>query len=105
FYFSIGIHAAACVLLAYIKDPMLKFFKNDEEDINYSIHLNYLGFGPFFFYMLFISLIFHFIVTFLNDFTLGDVLRNLLKLILSASASVLLIYIFEILFFYRRQKS
>src|ERR1051326_2260871 len=104
FYRSVGIHAAACVLLAYIKDPVLKFFKDDEEDINYSVHLSYLGFGPFFFYTLLLSLIFHFVVTFLNDFTFADVFNNLLKLIMSASASVLLIYIFEILFFYRRQK-
>jgi rod shape-determining protein MreD len=102
FYQTPGINSAACVLLAFIRNPLLKIFKDDEEDVEYGIHVSYLGFSRFFFYILFTSFIFHLVIILLSVFSFAELGQTLLRIGINTAFSVILIYIFEIIFFYRK---
>ena len=102
FYGTPGINAAACILIAYIKDPLLNLFKDDKENVEYSAHIAYLGFAKFFFFILTLSVIFHLVAEFLSVFSFEDAGQTLLRILINAILSVILIYIYEIIFFYRR---
>jgi len=102
-YGTPGINAAACVLLAYLKVPLIRLIKKDEEDnIIPSGHITYLGFGQYFFYILLVSLLYHFVTGFLSVFTFAQAGQTILRVFVNTIVSVILIYIFEIIFFYRR---
>jgi len=102
FYDTPGINAAACVLIGYIKDPLLRLFKNEEDNISYGSHIVYLGFGRFFFFALTISFIFHTIYGFLDAFNLAETGQTIIRIITNTILSAILIYIYEIIFFYRK---
>lgn len=97
---SPGIYGAACVLLAYIRDPLIKSFKDDETDF-YSPHITYLGLGRFFFFSLIVSLGFHTMVEMLKVFTFGDFFTTAQRIVLNTVTSAVLMYLLDIILFYR----
>jgi len=102
-YGTPGINAAACVLLAYLKVPLIRLIKKDEEENSVpSGHITYLGFTRYLIYILVVSLLFHFVTGFLSVFTFAQAGQTILRAIVNTIVSVILIYIFEIIFFYRR---
>jgi hypothetical protein len=102
FYNSPGINASAFVLIAFIKEPLLNVFKDDKENVEYSAHITYLGFTKFFFFALIVSLIFNIVSEFLSVFTFSQVGQTIVRIIYNTILSAILVYIFEIIFFYRR---
>jgi rod shape-determining protein MreD len=102
FYFTPGVHAAACVLIAFIRDPVLNLIKPEEEGIEGAVHISYLGFARYLYYILFISIIFHLCVTFLIIFSFKEIGNSLLRAGLGTMLSVVLIYTLDILFYYRK---
>src|ERR1017187_7999254 len=103
FYGTPGINASACLLLAYLKVPILRSFKNDEEEnVKSSAHITYLGFTRYFFFILVISVIFHLVTEFLSVFSLMQAGQTLIRVCINSILSVSLIYIFEIILFYRK---
>jgi|SRR6185437_6891940 len=102
-YGTPGINAAACVLLAYLKVPLIRLIKKDEEENTIpDAHITYLGFGQYFFYLLLVSLLFHLVAGFLSVFSFVQAWQTLLRVGVNTVISAILIYIFEIIFFYRR---
>jgi cell shape-determining protein MreD len=102
FYGTPGINAAACVLLGFVKEPLMKLFKNDEDNVEYSAHITYLGFGRFFFYAIVMAFLFHLIAEFLSVFSVDQFGQTLIRVVVNTILSVILIYIYEIIFFYRK---
>jgi cell shape-determining protein MreD len=102
FYQTPGINAAACVLIAFVKEPLLKLFKNEEDNTSYGAHIIYLGFARFFFYILALSFIFHLVAESLSVFSTDNLNQTILRIVVNTIFSVILIYIYEIIFFYRR---
>jgi rod shape-determining protein MreD len=100
FFLSPGIHAAAAVLLAYVRNPLIRAFKDDEPDF-YSPHITYLGLGRFFFFTLIISLGFHTLVELLSVFNFKDFLTTLERIVINTLASAVLMYLLDIILFYR----
>jgi rod shape-determining protein MreD len=101
-YGAPGINAAACVLLGFVKEPMIRLFKDDEENVEYSAHISYLGFARYFFFILLASFLFHLTTEFLAVFSLKQPGHTLLRVVINTFISVILIYIYEIIFFYRK---
>ena len=95
-----GIHAAAAVLLAYVRNPLIRAFKDDETEY-YSPHITYLGLGRFFFFTLIISFGYHTLVELLSVFTFSGFVLTLQKIVINAAASAVLIYLLDIILFYR----
>jgi rod shape-determining protein MreD len=102
FYGTPGINAAACVLLGFVKEPLIKLFKNDEDNVEYSAHITYLGFGRFFFYVLLMAFLFHLVAEFLSVFSVDQFGQTMIRVVINTLMSVILIYIYEIIFFYRK---
>jgi hypothetical protein len=100
FVITPGIYGAACVLLAYVRDPLIKAFKDDETDF-YSAHITYLGLGRFFFFSLIVSLGFHTMVELLKVFTFADFVNTLQRILLNTVTSAILMYLLDIILFYR----
>ncbi len=97
-----GVHAAGCVLLAYMRERLLIFFAGEEEAENYSIHINSLGFRKFFFVVVINAFFFHLVTGFLEVFSFKDVLDTAMRISAGTVVSVALIYLFDILLFYRK---
>ncbi len=102
-YGTPGINASACLLLAYFKVPVIKMFKNSEEENLVPLaHIVYLGFIRYFFYILVLSFVFQLFSGFLTVFSFSGAGQTIMRAIVNALISSILIYIFEIIFFYRR---
>jgi rod shape-determining protein MreD len=99
-----GIHASAAVLLAYVRDPLIRAFKRDEADY-YSPHITYLGLSRFFFFALIISFGYHTLVEILSVFTFSNFFLTLERIVISTAASAVLIYLLDIILFYRGRLS
>lgn len=105
FYDSIGIHAAACVALAWFR---IFFHKitielDDQESFNTPSWGN-MGFKWFSTYILFGTLIHHFILFFIEAFSFHNILQILLSIILSSLISILVIFIISLLTYQKKSR-
>lgn len=103
FTYSPGVHSATLLVLAFSRIPLVRIFKLPDGDELSEASLNYLGFRRYFFYLVFISLLFHTIKTFLIVFSLEEFGYTLLRILINTSLSVAFLFLFEILFFYKRK--
>ena len=100
-----GLHAASCVLIAYLRPFVINFLMPNEGDINFnepSIK-SMGGTIPFLVYAGVLTLIHHAWLFFLEAWQIGNVWYFLAKTTLSTAVSLLLIIIAELLFV-RKQK-
>jgi rod shape-determining protein MreD len=104
FYYTPGVNAAACVLIAFFRTPTLKYLKSTEEEEVIKPHIFYLGFANFFNFTIVMSLLFHLASGFLSIFSFNEIFFTLFRVIVNAFLSVLLFFILDILFFYRKGK-
>ena len=100
-----GVNAAACVMLAYSRDFIVRFLKPIEQNDIIRTHIRFMGFRSFLNYAIIMSVIYHFISGFLGYFTFNGFWFTVLRILLNAIVSVLLIFVFDIIFFYRRSKT
>jgi len=70
-------------MLAFIKEPVLKLFKDEEDNVAYSAHIIYLGFARFFFYILSLSLVFHIVTEFLTVFSGDQIGQTLVRILIN----------------------
>ncbi|RYD70872.1 MAG: hypothetical protein EOP53_24635 [Sphingobacteriales bacterium] len=97
-----GLHAAGCVLIAYMRDRLLIFFEGEEEAENASVHITSLGFRKFFFIVVINAFLFHVLTGFLEVFSFKDIVDTAMRISAGTVVSVALIYLFDILLFYRK---
>ncbi len=98
-----GMHAAACVFIAFIRPQLIKFYTpiTGYENVT-SPSLSELGVVWFSLFALTIIFIHHSIYFLLQVFWMNDIGYLLLKIILSTAISTLLIIIFAFLFSKRK---
>jgi len=96
-----GVNAAACTALAFARDPFVRAMKRSEPDQAYSASLTYLGFGRFFFYLFVVALYYQLVRQFLIIFSFKEISFTLIRVVANTLLSVLFIYSFEVIFFYR----
>ena len=96
---TLGINTAACVLIGFLRPTTLKVLLN-REDRNNSMRptIHTLGRTQYLIYTFTLTLTFHLVLCFLEVFTLYEFYFTLLRAILSAIASTLLIVILELFF-------
>jgi rod shape-determining protein MreD len=100
-----GLHAAACVLIAYVRPFLINLLTRQEaSEQNYaSPSVISMGFAPYFTYVLVLTLLHHGYLVFLEWMQLGNFLYFLGKVAATTGISLLLILITELLFF-RKEK-
>jgi rod shape-determining protein MreD len=105
FYDTPGLHAAACVLLAFVRILFISItvqkegFDNDPEPT-----LSIMGFRWFFTYALILTLFHHFFLFNLEVFRLSEIQYTFTRFILSSIFTVFLMLVSGLLFFRRKER-
>lgn len=99
FYDTIGIHMAACVLIAYIRPYVVNFLTpRGGYDANSEVSIAYMGFQWFVSYALVMVFVHHFVLFAIESWGFGLIFRMLGKTILSTLFTVFVIVLFQYLF-------
>lgn len=95
-----GLHAAACVLIAYLRPFIINLLiPKDTEEINYrEPSPRALGWVPYTVYVFVLTLLHHTYLTFLQWLQFGTFLDFLIKVVATTAISMLLIFTTELLF-------
>ncbi|PRY10590.1 hypothetical protein CLV24_1139 [Pontibacter ummariensis] len=100
FYDTIGIHAAASVLLAFLRPLVLNLLTpRDGYDTNDSVNIHVMGWRWFLAYALMLILLHHTAVFFLEKISLQDAWYTLAKILLSTLFTTTVMVILQLLFF------
>ncbi|MEJ7767759.1 MAG: rod shape-determining protein MreD [Chitinophagaceae bacterium] len=96
-----GLHAASCVLIAYIRPFLINMLVSHEgAEQNYaSPSITSMGWAPYATYVLVLTLLHHGYLVFLEWLELGSLLYYLGKVTATTGISLLLILVTELLFF------
>ena len=97
-----GIHAAACVTIAYIRPPILKFSFGTIYD-NQTIKFSQIELGSRMVYFSIITLIHHLILFSLEVFNTSDIILILKKTLFSSIFTIILCVLLSILFSPKRK--
>lgn len=100
-----GLHAAPCVLIAYLRPFLINLLISQEgQELNYAEpSVKSLGWAPYFLYVLVLTFIHHSYLVFVEWMEFDNILYFLGKVTATTAVSFLLIFITEMLFF-RKQK-
>ena len=105
FLYTPGLHAAACVLIAYVRPFLINMLISQEgADQNYaSPSITSMGVAPYATYVIVLTLLHHGYLVFLEWMQFGSFLYFLGKVIATTAISLILILLTELLFF-RKEK-
>ncbi|MEN3324904.1 rod shape-determining protein MreD [Mariniflexile soesokkakense] len=92
-----GIHAAACVFIAYIRPAILKFSFGVIYE-HQTIKFNTVEFGEKLTYLTILTFLHHFVLFFLEMFSVSQIILVLQKTLFSSIFTILLILIITIIF-------
>jgi rod shape-determining protein MreD len=97
---SYGLHAAPCVLIAYLRPFLINLLISQEgAESNYNEpSIKSMGFAPYFTYIVILTVIHHSFLFFLETLQTGGYWYFILKTLLSSAISLLLIFLTELLF-------
>jgi hypothetical protein len=101
-----GIHAAACVLIAYLRPFLINLLlPREASELSYTEpSVRSLGLAPYVVYAVTLTLVHHCYLVFLQWLQVGSFGYFFVKVIMTSIASLVLIAIFELLFS-RKQKT
>lgn len=102
---SYGLHAAPCVLIAYLRPFLINLLISQEgaESNYYEPSIQSMGFTPYLTYVTILTFIHHTFLFFLQALQTGGYFYFVLKSLTSTAISLLLILLIELLFV-RKQK-
>lgn len=101
---TLGLNAAACVLMAFFRPMVINLVSSDANSlIGETPSLRNQGVKWFIYYAAILTLIHHFALFYLEVFRFGEFLMTFLRVILSAAFTMMLIMISEYLLFIRKQ--
>jgi rod shape-determining protein MreD len=105
FYDTPGLHAAACVLLAFVRIIFINLtVQKDGFDNEPEPTLSIMGFRWFFTYTLILTLFHHFFLFILEAFNFAELEYTLTRVVLSSIFTVFLILLSGLLFFRRKER-
>jgi rod shape-determining protein MreD len=99
FYDTAGLHAAACVMMAYIRPGVLKLFSpRDGYESGTQPTIQYLGIPWFLSYAGILVLAHHTILFFLEIFRFSEFFSTFLRVLISSVCTMILIVVIQYLF-------
>jgi len=105
FYDTPGLHAAACVVLAFVRVMFISITVQKEGfDNEPDPTLSVMGFRWFFTYALVLTLFHHFFLFSLETFHFSEIQYTLSRFVLSSIFTVFLMLVTGLLFFRRRER-
>ncbi len=101
---TLGLNAAACVLMAFFRPMVINLVSSDANSlIGETPSLRNQGVKWFVYYAAILTLIHHFALFYLEVFRFSEFLMTFLRVILSAAFTMLLMMISEYLLYIRKQ--
>lgn len=105
FYDSIGIHAAACVVLALFRIFFHKItIELDEQQSFNTPSWGNMGFKWYSTYVLFGTLIHHIVLFFIESFSFQNILQTLISIVLSSACTLLMIFVISLLTYQKKSR-
>jgi len=105
FYDTPGLHASACVLLAFVRVLFISItVQKNDFDTDLEPTLGVMGFRWFFTYALILTLFHHFFLFNLEVFRLSEIQYTFTRFILSSIFTVFLMLVSGLLFFRRKER-
>ena len=103
FYDTLGLHAAACVFIAYVRPGILKLFSpRDGYESGTQPTIQYLGVPWFLSYAGILVIMHHLILFYMEMFRFSEFFSTFLRMLISAVVTLILIVVIQYLF--NRQK-
>ncbi|MEO6638737.1 MAG: rod shape-determining protein MreD [Ginsengibacter sp.] len=95
-----GLHAAPCVLIAYLRPFLINLLISQEGvESNYNEpSTKSMGFTPYLTYIAILTIVHHSLLFLLQALQMGGYLYFLIKMLLSSAVSLVLIFLTELLF-------
>jgi len=102
---SPGLHAAPCILIAYLRPFLINILIRQEgSELNYrSPSITSMGFAPYATYIIILTIVHNGYLVFLEWLHFGSFLYFIGKVLATTGVSILLIFLTELLFF-RKEK-
>jgi rod shape-determining protein MreD len=96
---TLGIHAASCVFVGFLRPHVLRLFIGSEEQNKHTIpSIRAMGAMPFFYYPLILAFCFHFVLCSLECFTFYKFYFTFLRIIVSSFTSAVMMMFYQALF-------
>lgn len=96
---TMGMHAAACVLMAYARPSVLKLMApRDGYDSEATITARELGFSWFITYAAILTVIHHLLLFYIEVFRFSEFFTTLLRVLLSSVATLIVVMLSQYLF-------
>lgn len=106
FYNTGGIHASACMFMAFTRTKLLKLFsQRDDFESNMEPTMQYLGLSGFISYAGVLIFIHHFFAFTLEVFRFSEFFPTLLRIILSTIATMIVTILIQFLFYRKRERA
>lgn len=106
FYDTAGMHAAACVFMAYIRPGVLKLFSpRDGYEFGTQPTIQYLGVPWFLSYSAILIVLHHFILFYIEIFRLSEFFSTFFRVIISSIFTILLVVISQYLFNRKKEQT
>jgi rod shape-determining protein MreD len=100
---TLGLNAIACTIIAFFRIFYLSVtVQHDPLETEITPNLSTMHFRWFFFYTLFLTLIHHFFLFFFEVFDVTELLNILVRVLVSTSFTLLLIFTTELLFYNKK---
>jgi rod shape-determining protein MreD len=97
FYDSLGMHAFACVMIAFLRDNLIQFISSKNEIYELSIKAS--GFSWFFAYTLALVFVHHFFLFYIQKFNFQMFFDTFFRVLMSTLYTTFLIIIIQYLFY------
>ena len=99
FYDTMGMHAAACVFIAFVRPSVLNWFSPREGyEFGMQPTIQYLGVPLFLSYSEILIVLHHFVLFFIEVFRFSEFFSTLLRVIISSIFTLLLVVVSQYLF-------
>ena len=100
FYDTQGMHASACLVMAFVRSFVLELFAPREGyDEQLKPTITYMGAAWFSSYALILILVHHLVLFYIEAFTFHEFFRTMLRILGSTAATFSFIYLLQFLFY------
>ncbi|HEU4718970.1 MAG TPA: rod shape-determining protein MreD [Bacteroidia bacterium] len=104
FYGTLGMHMAACTLVGFFRPRLLRFMSpRDGYEFGAQPTIQDMGRAWFITYAVIIIFVHHFVLFYLEIFSLHEFFNTLLRVIVSGAATLVLVVVTQFLFYRSRE--
>jgi rod shape-determining protein MreD len=100
-----GLHTSTMVFIGFLRPFVIKFIiSEDVSEQNIEPHITTLGFRRYLIFALIMVFIHHSFIFFVQVLSIKEYIFTFYKIIINVFSTILIILIYEILFFYKKQE-